>query len=85
LAAGYEDLRRQALEGSPSQHGLGMALLLRQGMVAWMKAWLQSTSRPPEGWKSPTDAGAVVTDDRLGKVVVILAAMALSHWQEQRV
>ena len=85
LAAGYEDLRRQVLEGSPSQRGLGLALLLRQGMVAWMKAWLQSTSRPREGWKLPTDASAVVTHDRLGKVVVVLAAMALSHWQEQRV
>jgi hypothetical protein len=54
-------------------------------MVAWMKAWLESTPRPREGCKPPTDAGAVVTDDRLGKVVVVLAAMALSHWQEQRV
>jgi hypothetical protein len=84
-AALYEDLRRQALEGNSSQRGLGMALLLRQGMVAWMKAWLQSTPRPQEGSKPPASAGAVVADDRLGEVVVILAAMALSHWQEQRI
>jgi hypothetical protein len=54
-------------------------------MVAWMKAWLQSTPRPQEGSKPPASAGAVVADDRLGEVVVILAAMALSHWQEQRI
>jgi hypothetical protein len=50
-----------------------------------MTAWLQSTPRPQERWKPPASAGTVMADDRLGEVVVILAAMALSHWQEQRI
>jgi hypothetical protein len=40
-AEGYETLRRVAL-GTPATQdgpGLGFALLLRQGMAAWLNAW----------------------------------------------
>jgi hypothetical protein len=35
----YEELRRQALgEGANSAHGVGMGVLMRRGMAAWLEA-----------------------------------------------
>ena len=81
--AGYEDLRRQALDGGGCHHGLGMALLLRQGMVAWMTAWMESNSRVPENWR--LTPAVAVPEDRHGEIVAILATMALNHCQEMRI
>jgi hypothetical protein len=40
LLAQYEQLRCDALsQGGLAPHGLGLALLLRQGMTAWIRAW----------------------------------------------
>ena len=80
--ARYETLRRYALE----QHRApvardGLAVLLRQGMAAWMDAW----SRVPvpavrtahdERKRPPLPDGASAD------VVRVLAAMALGHIQE---
>lgn len=33
----YEALRREALDGTPSPPGLGLALLLRRGMAEWFQ------------------------------------------------
>lgn len=82
LVAGYEDLRRQALDGGAYHQGLGMVLFLRQGMVAWMMAWLESNSPAPQAQK-PRHGGRIPENHR-SEIVGILAAMALSHWQEAR-
>ena len=85
LVAGYEDLRRQTLDQNPFQQGLGMALLLRKGMVAWMKAWLESAPPVLANCDAPVNTDTIVANDHRNEVVAILAAMAFSHWQEQRV
>jgi hypothetical protein len=55
--ARYEDLRRQVLEeeSPPTRRGWGRALVICQGLAAWMKAWPPERCRPP--------AGASYTDD----------------------
>jgi hypothetical protein len=35
----YEDLRREVLSGCSSGGYWGLALLMRQGLAAWMRAW----------------------------------------------
>jgi len=78
----YEMLRRHALD---RHHALvirdGLALLLGQGVAAWMEAW----SRVPtpavraahdERERSPLPGGAST------EVVRVLAAMALGHIEE---
>lgn len=65
--ARYEELRQQVLCGVAS--GLGHALLLRQGLRAWMEAWSRcttlepahniETSRPSEILPAPSQAEAV--------------------------
>jgi hypothetical protein len=44
----YEDLRHGALSAQCSLGGHGLALLLRRGLVAWMRAWPRSGPRLPK-------------------------------------
>ena len=82
---GYEELRQQALDtGTKNQGGLGMVLLMRQGMKSWMAAWarraLEVSVRPlPESRREQ-----IVPLDLQAEVVMILTGMALSARQEVR-
>jgi hypothetical protein len=81
LTSAYEDLRRQAAEYS-SSGGLGMAIFLDQGMVAWMLAcsWVGSTN-PDKPRRCPTTV-APLPDELRGEIVLVLAAMALKQAPE---
>jgi hypothetical protein len=81
LTSAYEDLRRQAAECS-SSGGLGMAIFLDQGMVAWILAcsWVASTN-PDNSRRSPTTA-APLPDELRGEIVLVLTAMALTQAPE---
>jgi hypothetical protein len=81
LTSAYEDLRRQAAE-CPSSGGLGMAIFLGQGMVAWMLAcsWVAST-HPNNLQRCPSTA-TPVPDELRGEIVLVLAAMALNQAPE---
>lgn len=47
--ARYEQLRQQALEQGCGGRGWGLALFLRCGLVAWMRAWPQAPSPAKQG------------------------------------
>ena len=81
LTSAYEDLRRQAAEYS-SSGGLGIAIFLDQGMVAWMLAcsWVASTN-PDNSRLCPTTAPPLSNELR-GEIVLVLAAMALKQAPE---
>jgi hypothetical protein len=81
LTSAYEDLRRQAVECS-SSGGLGMAIFLDQGMVAWILAcsWVASTN-PDNSRRCPTTA-APLPDELRGEIVLVLTAMALTQASE---
>src|SRR6266404_2489491 len=81
LTSAYEDLRRQAAECS-SSGGLGMAIFLDQGMVAWMLAcsWVASTH--PNNLQRCPSTVAPVPDELRGEIVLVLAAMALNQAPE---
>src|SRR5882762_712198 len=81
LTSAYEDLRRQAAECS-SSGGLGMAIFLDQGMVAWMLAcsWVASTH--PNNLQRCSSIAAPVPDELRGEIVLVLAAMALNQAPE---
>lgn len=82
---GYEELRQQAVDTrAKNQGGLGLALLMRQGMKSWMGACsrraLEVSLRPlPESSREQ-----IVPLDLQAEVVMILTGMALSAWQEVR-
>jgi hypothetical protein len=81
LISAYEDLRRQAAQCSIAG-GLGMAIFLGQGMVAWMLAcsWVASTN-PHNVHRCPISA-APLPDELRAEIVLVLAAMALKQAAE---
>ena len=78
MISAYEELREQAI-GFYSSGGLGMALFIGQGMVAWMHAcsWVASTT--PDNLRRCPTVGGALPDDLRGEVVLVLAAMAFNQ------
>lgn len=73
LAIGYEALRVQALGDSPADSPRGRAILLDQGMPAWIRAWATPPAVPvaPASTKGRSDVGPG------SEIVRLLAEMAL--------
>lgn len=75
LVARYEELRQRALERDVFSGG-GLAVLLRQGMAAWVDAWSTcpaSANVAPRGSAACSSLpGALVSD-----LVLVLTEMAL--------
>jgi hypothetical protein len=81
----YEALRSQVLGTRPAASRLGLALVLREGLAAWMAAW--ATCPAPV---APHGAEQSTSQDRIpnalcADVVHVLTSMALSGLQEQSV
>jgi hypothetical protein len=68
----YEQLRRSALAGDPIGCRLGLAVLERRGVAAWMRAWRTTTPGPR---KPLVPLGIPLGGDEL---VGVLTAMALA-------
>jgi hypothetical protein len=79
--ARYEALRQQALQGSSAAGTWGRALLIRQGLVAWIRAWGPGEADPPGG-RCGTPPGRAeppgTPQDLQRQMVVILADMILA-------
>lgn len=74
MAAGYEALRAEATGGLSSAAPRGRALVLGQGLPAWIRAW----AAPPAPAAPPPCAPWRSGDGALGADVVrLLAEMAL--------
>lgn len=76
----YENLRQQVLAALPGSGRLGLPVLLREGMAAWIESGAAAAPRslpsrlsePPRLLASPLQAG----------IVQILVSIALSRAQE---
>ena len=79
----YEELRGRVLAGRIPGSRLGLALLLRSGIVAWMEGW--AACSPGESL-APTGEVArrveSLPDECGADLVSLLASMALSHLGE---
>lgn len=72
----YEQLRAHALDGEPSGHRLGLALLERRGMATWSRAWGSTEPpRPAAAVPAPTALAPAANDELVGA----LASMALAR------
>ncbi len=79
LAAEYEELRRQVLEGSG--HGCGLILFLRRGM----RAWIEEPLRPAAANAAPRPGGGPwAPRPSPTEAVLLLAGMALAAGKEVR-
>lgn len=74
LAAGYEALRAEAVGSLPSESPRGRALVLGQGLPAWIRAWAAppAAAPPPPCAACPGGISGLAAD-----VVRLLTEMAL--------
>ncbi len=77
--ARYEELRRHAVQRHTLAGRLGLAVLLRQGLPAWVE---QCSKVPTPALCAETFRPAPLRDDTSTDVVKVLAAMVISHVQE---
>jgi len=75
----YETLREEVLAGRGRGHGL--ALLLREGMAAWIRAWSRAAGPAPVASRPPRAEPSLPAGVR-GEVVSVLAGMALAICRE---
>ena len=79
----YEVLRAHAVERHASASRDGLVVLLRQGVAAWMDAWLPAPWTPPAPpAQTERQRPSPLPEQASSEVVRILAAMTLSHIQE---
>jgi len=71
LADRYEELRQRVLCGEADGHRLGLSVVLRQGVTAWMRAAgsISAAPMPPPPARPESD---------VGPVVAVLVSMALA-------
>ena len=84
-AARYEALRRHVVEHSPAVLRDGLAVLLGQGLAAWMKAWSMLPSAPTRSSETESTRPWPVPEGMSTEVVRVLVAMTLGHVPEVRV
>jgi hypothetical protein len=76
----YEEMRKRAMaKECSSEHTRGYALLIRRGVVAWMKAWPQPAREPRRDLGSGSQAAAItVPPHLLQSAASVLVNMILS-------
>jgi hypothetical protein len=74
----YEAVRRAVLEGTRGDRDLGLALLMRRGMAAWIRAW-STCAAPVTPTERSTHREALTLPTGLrGDVTRLLVTMALT-------
>jgi hypothetical protein len=82
--AGYEDLRRRVIAGGGSGSRLGLALLLREGIAAWIAGWSRCPGIVPSVEAERGSPEEVLPDESCADVVRLLAHMVLIGLEEKR-
>jgi hypothetical protein len=78
LAAHYEQLRSEALSCSAG-HGLGLVLFLREGMLAWMRAWCRCAQSPNPEPPPASCRDEILPPEVRNEITTVLAAMILGQ------
>jgi hypothetical protein len=82
FAAHYEQLRNQVL-GRGIGARVGLTLLLRQGMAAWMQTGACVTPPPADVAVPPGNAHSPLPDQVRSQAAVILAGIVLNYPREK--
>jgi len=79
--ARYEELRRYAVERQILPGRLGLAVVLQQGLAAWIEHWSKMPAPTPAP-SAELSGPSPLPEDTSADVINVLAAMALGHMQE---
>jgi hypothetical protein len=82
LLARYEELRRAALGDQGAGLGVGLGVLVRRGMAAWMVACSSPGGQAASATGARSTLGAGMPQAVQAEIVVLLAGMALGSMQE---
>lgn len=82
-AADYEALRCGVLAGAHGDHDLGLALLLRRGMAAWIRAWSACTPASLAPDRVARGSAPALSGGLRGDVTRLLVTMALTAAQTE--
>ncbi|MCP4002553.1 MAG: hypothetical protein GY725_00015 [bacterium] len=77
----YEELRRHTVERQILTGRLGLAILLRQGLAAWVEQWSKVPAPAPSTERSRRSRSPLA-DSTSTDLINVLAAMALSQIPE---
>jgi hypothetical protein len=77
-AADYEALRRAVLDGSRGDRDLGLVLLIRRGMGAWIRAWSACAAAAAATDRGTRGSVAALPAGVRGEVTRLLVTMALT-------
>jgi hypothetical protein len=87
LSARYEDLRAQVLGQGDGHDAMGLVVLLRHGVAAWIEASAERSPPPVPPNDAPSEASAkdtVPIEDQVhAELVHVVASMVLHHYQEE--
>lgn len=83
LAGRYEDLRRHMLAGGGSRPRLGLTVLLREGLAAWITICATPAPAMAPGRDPSAGAALQLADDGHADLVHVLAAMALHRFDRR--
>ena len=84
LVVRYEDLRRHIIEGVGSRPRLGLAVVLREGLAAWMTVCAPAAS-PVLPAPDPREGAAHrLSDEAHADLVHVLTAMALHRFDRRK-
>ncbi len=79
----YETLRRQVLESESCGGHVGLVLLLRQGMLAWMKGQATCATATKDKMRSSQKIAEPQPDRAVHtRMVQVLASMAIASLKE---
>ena len=78
----YEELRAQATGGNRCLFTpRGLALFLRAGMVAWIRAWSEPTPLGAGSTRATLARTRTLTAGARSEIAMVVACMALSVWK----
>jgi hypothetical protein len=79
----YEELRRRALDGSAWTSRLGLAVLMREGLAAWITTGATALVLPSSTPDPSHGVARRLADDRHAELVRLLAGLA-QPWLDRR-
>ena len=84
IALCYEDLRRHIIEGFGSRPRLGLAVVLREGLAAWMTVCAPAASAVLPAPAPSAGAAHRLSDEAHADLVHVLTAMALHRFDRRK-
>ena len=82
--AGYEDLRHHVVAGAATGGHVGLVLILREGIAAWLSRRPSCAAASPPTAQPDRHGARVVGDAIQAELVRVLASMALAGREGRR-